>query len=541
MKNFKYILFAGIGMLVSTAHAQVSDGSGGYYDEALLLSQSNAITGSTARMQGLAGSQVSLGADMSSAGSNPAGLGMFNRSVVSFTPSMNFNTSDATYNSSMLSNYKNNFNFANLGIVFNSGANFKDEKFKGGSFAITLQRTNGFNQTFSYAGRNNFNSITDSFVEEANEYGVDANNPIYASDYAYKQFLIEQADGFFVENYGDGTYNIYPTGDQNGYTSLVGSQSNPLFTPYQTELVERQGDNYALNFSWGGNYNDVLYFGAGLAYRTVDYRVNKRFEETSFQNSSGDVDDLVQKIRFDQTEKIFGNGVDFTGGLIVRPVSFVTLGLSYSSPTFYSLEREYEYRLRSDLGSNYYYFDESTIGSDSLYYQLGSFDSHSEDQVPPLFTDSYNLKTTSKLTLGSTVFVGKHGFISGDVEIVDYQAMRVKSSDVIADGNDNSAIGSLYNSVVNYRIGAEYRLESFRIRSGYAFYADPYRSNSIDITQQAVTFGVGYRSQDFFIDFALVNQKSSEIYSPYSVSSNQPEISINNKNVTLSTSIGFNF
>jgi len=158
-----------------------------------------------------------------------------------------------------------------------------------------------------------------------------------------------------------------------------------------------------------------------------------------------------------------------------------------------------------------------------------------------LFSDSYNLKTAPRLTLGTSVFVGKNGFISGDVEFVDYQSMRVKSNDVVADGNDNSAIGSLYNSVINHRLGAEYRIDNVRLRAGYAFYADPYKSSSIDVTQSALTFGVGYRSKDFFADVALVNQSQNEVYAPYNVTSNQPVVNVDHKNTTVSATFGFNF
>jgi hypothetical protein len=545
MKNFKYIVFAGLSMFTYLAQAQYSS----YVDDALIIGQSNAITGSTARMQGLAGTQVSLGADMSSAGSNPAGLGMYNRSVVSFTPSLNFNTADATYNGSLLSNYKNNFNFANLGIVLNSGGErFKDEDFKGGSFAITLQRSYSYNQTFSYAGRNYNNSITDAFIEEAiynesNGFGqIGDDELIYPSDYAFEQFLIERADTYEFTEYDDGAVEIYPRGDYDSFTSLAGATSPGTFTPVQSELVKRYGDNYALNFSWGGNYKDRVYFGAGLAYKNVDYTQERYFEESSFESSTGVSDDLVQRIRFDDTERVSGKGIDFTGGVIVRPTNFMTVGLSYASPTFYSLDREYEYRLRTDLATNYYYYNESS-GTDSTFFDLGSFDtrSYGQSDAPPLFTDSYNLKTAPRLTLGTSVFVGKNGFISGDVEFVDYQAMKVKSNDVIADGDDNSSISSVYNSVINYRLGAEYRIENIRLRAGYAFYADPYSSSSIDVTQKALTFGVGYRSQDFFADVALVNQSQNEVYTPYYVTSNQPVVNVDHKKVTISATLGFNF
>ena len=130
MKKAVYIFFAGL-LCPFLSIAQVADGSIGYYKDAFLFGQSNYTYGSTARMQALGGTQISLGADMSSAGSNPAGLGMLNRSVFSFTPSLNTHNTKATYLGGTLGTYRNNFNFANLGAAFNTNkGDYTSEKFK---------------------------------------------------------------------------------------------------------------------------------------------------------------------------------------------------------------------------------------------------------------------------------------------------------------------------------------------------------------------------------------------------------------------------
>src|SRR5690606_21811866 len=64
------------------ASAQMVPGAYDYHELALLFSQYNYK--GTARIQGIGGAQVSLGGDLSSALSNPAGLGFYNRSEFSF-------------------------------------------------------------------------------------------------------------------------------------------------------------------------------------------------------------------------------------------------------------------------------------------------------------------------------------------------------------------------------------------------------------------------------------------------------------------------
>ena len=86
------LICIGITLFFSEANAQIVPGASEYHEQALLFSQNN-YTG-TARIQGLGGAQVSLGGDLSSALSNPAGLGFYNRSEFNLTSSYNnFNTS----------------------------------------------------------------------------------------------------------------------------------------------------------------------------------------------------------------------------------------------------------------------------------------------------------------------------------------------------------------------------------------------------------------------------------------------------------------
>ena len=66
---------------------------------------------------GMAGSNVSLGADVSTLYSNPAGLGTFNRSVFSLTPAYTWNSTKSTFLTNSNSQSENKFNMFNGGLV----------------------------------------------------------------------------------------------------------------------------------------------------------------------------------------------------------------------------------------------------------------------------------------------------------------------------------------------------------------------------------------------------------------------------------------
>ena len=70
----------------NNAFGQIDPNAFGFYNEALRFSQRS--FGGTARIIGLGGAQVSLGGDISSALSNPAGLGFYNKSEVVFSPAI---------------------------------------------------------------------------------------------------------------------------------------------------------------------------------------------------------------------------------------------------------------------------------------------------------------------------------------------------------------------------------------------------------------------------------------------------------------------
>src|SRR6188768_3271591 len=67
-----------------------------YAETALLFSRTSAA--GSARIQALGGAQIALGGDYSSALSNPAGLGMYNRSEFTFSPALSFYNIKTTYN-----------------------------------------------------------------------------------------------------------------------------------------------------------------------------------------------------------------------------------------------------------------------------------------------------------------------------------------------------------------------------------------------------------------------------------------------------------
>src|SRR5690348_6683377 len=159
--------------------------SQGFVENALLFSRTK--PGGSARVQAMGGAQIALGGDFSSGLSNPAGLGMYNRSEITFSPALNFYSSDAEHLGTKSSDSKSVFNVSGLSLVFHIPKE-NSNGFLGGSFGVSMTRINDFNTTFQYSGVDDVSSIVDYFKERATGYTIDplpspySNTPLLSFD-----------------------------------------------------------------------------------------------------------------------------------------------------------------------------------------------------------------------------------------------------------------------------------------------------------------------------------------------------------------------
>src|SRR6478609_9858572 len=192
MKKMKSILLGGM-VLFFSVHAFAQSTA----ETALLFGRVRPA--GSARIQAMGGAQTSLGGDYSSAVSNPAGLGMFNRSEFTISPGFNLAKTSSDYLNNSSSDSKSNVYLPGLSLVFHSA---KDKNgLLAGSFAITFSRLNSFTNDFNYSGSNSKNSIIDYFLYDATGLTPSSLKP--GGDYfnnptglAYNNYLIEDSTFF---------------------------------------------------------------------------------------------------------------------------------------------------------------------------------------------------------------------------------------------------------------------------------------------------------------------------------------------------------
>jgi len=431
--------------------------------------------GGTARGMGVAGAFGALGGDLTSATINPAGIGIYRSSELVLTPAL-FNVwNKSNFLDTKDKEFRYSFNFSNFGLAGSfeqSGSNWKRI-----NYSVGYNRINDFHRKVFFHGYNTQNSMLDRFAELAsgsNPNDLSAAYPFNAG-LAYETYLI----------------NPIPT-DTTNYSSVI---PNGNIEQLQKSNIRGKIDEWFFNAA--ANYNEKLFIGATIGLPFLKYQEETTFEEIDFNDSIPD----FYSFSVTNNLKTQGYGINLKLGLIYKVNDYVRLGGAIHTPTVFYLEDSYSSFMISD-------FD--TFGT----YEWSS----------PEGNYKYKLLTPMKL-IGSLAILSKnYGFISIDYEWLDYgQALfdfnSANIKEEIIESGINEAIDEKYQPVSNIRIGAEGKMDIYRLRVGYAIYDSPLHPSIVtdggDLKRTSISFGAGIREKEYFIDLAYVRTTSKEYFSPY--------------------------
>jgi hypothetical protein len=478
----------------------------GYYNDALRLSQTT--FGGSARFQGLGGATTALGADIGSLSSNPAGLGMYNRSDMNFSLGGGLNHSKSDFMGNSENGNKGFFNIPGGGLVFSGPKDDTTRTWKGGTFGFGVTCINNFQNRFKYTGENSQSNFTDYLIEQTNGTVL---NKLYLTPIdkikdipglAYYSFLVNPVDD---SNLNNTQYNSFITGD----------------TVRQEETVVSKGRQYQYDIAYAGNINDKLYIGASLGIVTVKYVSNREYKETVLPT-----DTLISYIFFDN-RKLKGTGVNFKLGMIYKVADWLRIGGSILTPTSYSLKETRTYKTETNF-----------INLDNTPFTIDEVDS--AKAVPDPYR--YHLNTPFKFSGGLAVFAGKKGFISADISYLNYKMTGLKGSSGKSIEGDNRFINDFYKSSLNFNLGGEYRKEALRLRAGFGYYGNPYKQGSVNGSIKSISLGAGLRYSTHYLDVAYVYSVSKSNYKPYTLNDGtEPSVSIKNSNSRLIATFGILF
>ncbi|MAU35972.1 MAG: hypothetical protein CMD14_01200 [Flavobacteriales bacterium] len=405
----------------------------------------------TARYSAMGGAFGSLGGEFSGLSSNPAGIGMYQFSELSFTPCFNLNSTKSYYNNYNLSSYKSKVSIGNLGLVFTLPQ--KESDWRRFNIGIGWNQLANFNNTINIKGINSTSSIVDRIIAMTN--GTTQENLTNAySVMAWETFLIDP----LINNNGDEINGEY----------ISNFSTNPKL---QSKLSTSLGGMNEFVFSLGSSYQEKIYIGATIGVPTFDYYEYSEYSENEISDTLNNLREMLL------TEEIsaYGTGYNLKIGAIYRFSEEIKIGGSLHSPTFFSIEEDYNTSL-------------TTIFKDSSkYYSMG--------YLTPF---SYNLITPLKANISaSTRF--NNIIISGEYELIDYSTAEYFTADF---EEENTTIKNIYQNTENVKIGAEVTIKPFVLRAGYSKYGSASMIN--DLSKENFSYGLGLNNGAYFIDVAYV-------------------------------------
>jgi len=461
------------------------------------LRYSRIFYGGTARFMGLSGAYGAVGADFSSLAINPAGIGLYQSSELTMTFSPMISGSESEYYGSIASDNKVTFAMGNMGFIFSIKpySKSKSNSLKSFNIGFGVNRQNDFNNRIFIEGVNPGSSMMQSYVNTLNAQSEPPN--LVETDYPFDMGLAY------------GTNLVYWDSTKGRY--FCDARYGGVL---QSKQVNSWGSINEMNISFGGNFSDKLYFGLTIGIPFIRYYENSLYRES-------DVADTIPEFNFMNYQyhlQTTGTGVNLKVGLIYRPVNWFRVGISVHTPTWYSNMRDEWY---SSMESNF----TSSQWNSTQFSPIGNFD--------------YRL-TTPFRAIGSLAFIlGPYGLISADYEYVNYSQARLHSSDY-SFKNENNDITNTYQSWGNIRVGTEWRVQNFRLRGGFAYFSNPYKTSINNSERFQASGGIGYRGKVFFADVTYTWSQMKENYYLYDASMVLPAENTLTTN-TISATMGIRF
>lgn len=459
----------------------------------------------SARVAGLGGAFGALGGDIGGLPLNPAGLATFRKSTLSLTPGLVAQSSTGDYLGNSNTDSRSRLAMNSVGFVFAKRPTTKDTKWQQLNYGFSMNRTNNYVNAQRYEGVNTNSSLVDFFVSEANQ-----GNEFFPEDYPFSAGLAQQVGLIFPEVPG------------NNATAFFGIVPNAGVM--QTEQIRSIGNTSDYNFSVAGNYDNKLHVGGGISLMSSSFNSTDVYSEFDHMDTIFDFKDFTYR----RTLGVEMDGFLIRLGAVFHPVAWFRAGLSYESPTRYTVSEDF----RVDLEANY----------DSV----PTFASASSPLFRPFV---YNYRTTGRTTASAAFLFGGKGLISVDYDYVPYDGLRV-----IALRNDqgsepwarnlNDRVALLFRSSNNLRVGGEYVIGPLAVRAGYAYWGSPYRdevnTGGGDLSQRDFTLGVGTRVDNFSLDVSFVRSFWKSYRAPYVVD-NLPEdgVLFSNARTLVQFSLGF--
>lgn len=469
-KSFPFLLATTMKQIITLVLALTCAGQIFAQNASDVLRYSYLQPGGSARYVGAGGAFGALGAEFGAISQNPAGLALFRSNELTLTPSLHFDNTEAKLSGgNPYNDDKSKFGFDNIGLVFNTTPGGKH--WKSFNFGIGYNRQADYTHSIYYEGKAP-GTIMNGFFNEVKSGNSDA----FGSE------LASSANAIYTDNNNNLTYDF--AGNENAVIN-------------RSQALSTSGRMNEMTIAFAGNYDEKLMVGATVGVPFINYHLEGEYIES-------DPDAVVEyfdKLTYTEYLRTSGVGVNLKLGMIYKVSQAFRLGAAFHTPTALSLTDSY---------SNTFAYD----------YTDGNGSTIGETQNSPDGTYDYKLRTPWRASASAALVVKKIGFLSADVEWVDYAANRYNfTADVPSQDNQqferevNSAIQRSYQQTMNLKFGGELVLDQFRLRGGLNLLGKP--DEGATGFNTGFSAGAGVRGDSFFLDFGWRHGQGSGTVQAY--------------------------
>lgn len=527
------------------------------YDNAQLATKD--LNG-TARYVGMGGAMEALGADLSTIGTNPAGIGMFRRSMVAGSFGFNSQQDAKSFGNAN----KTNMSFDQVGFVYS----MRSGRHSMLNFGFNYTKSKNFDQILTAAGRLN-NASQNKLSAMKNANGVytlqDKNNGLVSNSGAYSQADYLYSNVLF-NHYKEPAENKPADPTNAGLKDGVIVYDNTGLPVYYNATgydFGRSTTGYIgqYDFNVSGNSNDRFYWGFTVGIYDVHYNGSSLYSESLVDGGKA-----IGDVAMNDERKITGTGFDVKAGLIFRPAeeSPFRVGLYVHTPTWYDLTTR-NYTVLDNNTKPVEAYGSSDYGKSSESYDFKFY-------TPWRFGVSLGHTVGNYLALGATYEYAD--YTTNDIRVndggeVDYWGNYYETS-----SRDEAMKQNIKNSlkgVHTVKLGMEFKPEkNFAVRLGYNYQSAMYNKNGFkdgslesygtyyasttDYTNwkdtHRFTAGVGYNYGKFSFDLAYQYSQTNGDFYPFMsyVDNSEPKfdnvcdaVKVSNKRNQLLFTVGYKF
>ncbi len=505
----------------------------------------------SARFVAMGGAFTSLGGDISTMTQNPAGIGVYRHSDLGLTFDISIRNYSAATEQGKFSNRQTKGYFDNFGYI---GAVKLNGPMRTFNWGVSYNRLSSFDRRF-----NGYNRPTDSSLSNyiaGFTDGVDSGTMLFDDSKNYNPYLDSNNDWLSILAYSSMMINNVT--NETTYTGLFqpGTEGDAEYS------VEQHGYVDEYNIDFGGNVDDVIYWGIGVGIVDMSMTQSANYSESmanaliytgdGMNLSNGNAGFGLYNYKY-----ISGSGANLKVGIIARPVEMLRLGFAIHTPTWMHLTSsgfaEVDYNYTPDRVPEY----------------AGQNRTLSGNEYTDNFEYNWRLNTPWRFMVGASLLIGNSAIVSVDYERVAYDNMKVKygewnqwGQDFVTDDRVESAIKETFKASNIIRAGIEYRLtRRISARLGFNYQTTNVREEAkagrLEIntagTDPSYTFdndtynicaGLGYRYKAWYVDLTYqhtTTKGSYHAYTPYTGVTSTPSANLttNINNIVVST--GFKF